>query len=94
MASAPCRSRCFSAENDTTLPLNPCLPEKNPLARYLYIYVNKKPGEALDAPRAEFIKYILSRDGQTQTEKGGYYPITEEIREAESQKLGLSSAAK
>lgn len=67
---------------------------KYPLARYLYIYVNKKPGEALDAPRAEFIKYILSRDGQTQTEKGGYYPITEEIREAESQKLGLSSAAK
>jgi phosphate transport system substrate-binding protein len=67
---------------------------KYPLARYLYIYVNKKPGEALDAPRAEFIKYILSRDGQTQTEKGGFYPITEEIREAESQKLGLSSAAK
>ena len=67
---------------------------KYPLARYLYIYVNKKPGEALDAPRAEFIKYIVSRDGQTQTEKGGYYPITEEIRAAELQKLGLSSAAK
>ena len=67
---------------------------KYPLARYLYIYVNKKPGEALDAPRAEFIKYILSKDGQTQTEKGGYYPITEEIREVELQKLGLSGAAK
>jgi phosphate transport system substrate-binding protein len=67
---------------------------KYPLARYLYIYVNKKPGEPLDAPRAEFIKYILSKDGQTQTERGGYYPITEEIREAESQTWGLSSAAK
>ncbi len=67
---------------------------KYPLARYLYIYVNKKPGEALDAPRAEFIKYIVSRDGQTQTEKGGYYPITEEIRAAELQNLGLSNAAK
>ena len=67
---------------------------KYPLARYLYIYVNKKPGEALDAPRAEFIKYILSKDGQTQTEKGGYYPITEEIREAELQRLGLSPLAK
>ncbi len=67
---------------------------KYPLARYLFIYVNKKPGEPLDALRAEFIKYILSKDGQTQTERGGYYPITGEIREVELQKLGLSGAAK
>jgi len=67
---------------------------KYPLARYLYVHVNKKPGEPLDALRAEFIKYILSKDGQTQTEKGGFYPITAEIRDAELQKLGLSGAAK
>ena len=45
-----------------------------PIARYLYIYLNKKPNEQLDPLRTEFIKYILSKDGQTQTEMGGYYP--------------------
>jgi phosphate transport system substrate-binding protein len=44
------------------------------------IHVNKKPNEPLDATRAEFIKYIVSKDGQSLTEKGGYYPITNEIR--------------
>jgi ABC-type glycerol-3-phosphate transport system substrate-binding protein len=54
---------------------------KYPIARYLYIYLNKKPNEPLDPLRAEFIKYILSKDGQTQTEEGGYFPITNELRE-------------
>ncbi len=63
---------------------------KYPIARLLYVYVNKKPGEPLDPLRDEFIKYILSKDGQIQTEKGGYYPITEEIREKELKKLEVS----
>jgi len=46
---------------------------KYPLARYLYIYVNKKPDAPLDPLRREFIKYILSKDGQTETEAGGFY---------------------
>ena len=54
---------------------------KYPVARYLYIYLNKAPDEPLDPLRAEFIKYILSKDGQTQTEEGGYFPITNELRE-------------
>ena len=70
----------------------PTLSGKYPIARYLYVYVNKKPAQALDPLRAEFIKYILSKDGQTQTEKDGFYPITNEIREAELSKLGISTA--
>lgn len=62
-----------------------------PIARYLYIYFNKKPNEPLDPLRAEFVKYILSRDGQAQTGKGGYYPITNEVRQNELKRLGLSS---
>ena len=49
---------------------------KYPLARYLYIYVNKKPDAPLDPLHREFIKYILSKDGQTETEAGGFYSIT------------------
>ena len=61
---------------------------KYPIARYLYIYLNKKPDEPLDPLRAEFIKYILSKDGQTLTEKGGYFPMTNEIREHDLDVLG------
>ena len=66
---------------------------KYPVARYLYIYLNKAPDEPLDPLRAEFIKYILSKDGQTLTEKGGYYPISNEIREHELETLGISTLA-
>jgi hypothetical protein len=36
--------------------------------------LNKKPAQPLDPLRAEFIKYILSKDGQTQTEKRRVLP--------------------
>jgi phosphate transport system substrate-binding protein len=64
---------------------------KYPIARYLCIYLNKNPNEPLDTLRAEFIRYILSKDGQTQTEKGGFFPITNEIREHDLDALGISN---
>jgi phosphate transport system substrate-binding protein len=66
---------------------------KYPVARYLYIYLNKAPDEPLDPLRAEFVKYILSKDGQTLTEEGGYFPISNEIREHELEALGISALA-
>ncbi len=63
---------------------------KYPIARYLYVYVNRKPGQPLDALRAEFVKYVLSKDGQEQTERGGFFPITSDVRDAELAKLGIS----
>ncbi len=54
-----------------------------PLARFLYLYVNVKPGEELDPLRREFIKYIFSRQGQADVVKDGYYPVPAAIaREA------------
>ena len=63
---------------------------KYPLARYLYIYINKKPDAPLDALRREFIKYILSKDGQTETEAGGFYSITNADRETDLKRLGIT----
>jgi phosphate transport system substrate-binding protein len=63
-----------------------------PIARSLYVYFNKDPHQPLDPLRREFIKYILSKDGQTQTEIGGFYPITDKLREGELKRLGLSSS--
>ena len=62
---------------------------KYPLARYLYIYINKKPDAPLDPLRREFIKYILSKDGQVETEAGGFYSITNADRESDLKRLGI-----
>lgn len=46
-----------------------------PLGRYLYLYVNKEPNKPLDALRAEFLKFILSKEGQEVVVKDGYDPL-------------------
>ncbi len=50
-----------------------------PLARFLYIYVNKAPGKPLDPLTQEFLKMILSKEGQEVVVKGGYFPIADAI---------------
>jgi phosphate transport system substrate-binding protein len=62
---------------------------KYPLARGLYVYLLKDPKAPIDTLSGEFVRYILSRDGQAQAKKGGYYPITRNIREHELTRLGL-----
>ncbi len=47
-----------------------------PLGRFLYLYVNKKPNESLDPLRLEFLKYVLSREGQRIVVKDGYLPLS------------------
>jgi phosphate transport system substrate-binding protein len=46
-----------------------------PLARFLYIYVNKKPNESLDKLIVEFMTFVLSKHGQEIVVKDGYYPL-------------------
>jgi phosphate transport system substrate-binding protein len=52
-----------------------CMTGKFPLARFLYIYVNKKPGQPMDKLTAEFLKFVLSKPGQEVVVKDGYYPL-------------------
>lgn len=58
-----------------------------PLARFLYIYVNKRPGTALAPLEAEFLKLVLSKDGQEVVAKDGYIPLPVEIAELELDRL-------
>lgn len=46
-----------------------------PLARFLYIYVNKAPGKQTDKLVAEFLRFVLSKQGQEIVVKDGYYPL-------------------
>jgi phosphate transport system substrate-binding protein len=60
-----------------------------PLARFLYVYFNKKPSEALNPLMAEFIKYVLSKDGQTGVVKDGFYPVSKALADEDLKSLGL-----
>lgn len=50
-----------------------------PLARFLVVYVNKKPGEPLPKAALEFLTYVLSKEGQAIVEKDGYFPMPAEL---------------
>jgi phosphate transport system substrate-binding protein len=58
-----------------------------PLARYLYLYVNRVPGKPLDPLVREFLRYTLSRDGQQVVVKDGYLPVPHRVAEEEHAKL-------
>jgi len=60
-----------------------------PVTRFLYVYINKNPGRAMDPLRSEFIKYVLSKPGQQIVLKDGYYPIPAAVATADSTALGL-----
>ncbi len=46
-----------------------------PLARFLLVYVNRKPGKPLDLLVREFARFVLSRAGQELVVKSGYLPL-------------------
>ncbi|MBL4770725.1 MAG: PstS family phosphate ABC transporter substrate-binding protein [Planctomycetes bacterium] len=54
---------------------------KYPLARFLYLYVNKDPKKDLEPLRAEFLKFVFSKQGQERVLADGYFPITAKIAE-------------
>lgn len=58
-----------------------------PLARFLYIYINKKPGQPLNPLVREFIKFILSKEGQEAVVKDGYLPLPASIIAEELKKI-------
>lgn len=60
---------------------------KYPLSRTLYIYVGKEPNKPLPAVTAEFLKFVLSKEGQEIVVKDGYLPLPAEVVEKELAKL-------
>jgi phosphate transport system substrate-binding protein len=58
-----------------------------PLARFLYVYVNKAPGKPLDPLTREFVRLMLSREGQEVVVKDGYFPIPATVAKEELNKI-------
>lgn len=60
-----------------------------PLARLLYIYINKVPEQALPVAEREFLRFILSTYGQQLLLNDGLVPIPDTLIEQISSELGL-----
>ena len=52
---------------------------KYPLARFLYVYVNKAPGKSLPPLVSEFLKFMYSKEGQMVVIKDGYFPLPQKL---------------
>ena len=50
-----------------------------PLARFLFVYVNKAPGKPLSPLESEFIRMVLSTQGQKVVVKDGYIPLPSKV---------------
>jgi phosphate transport system substrate-binding protein len=73
--------KCFEADADNAYT------GTYPLARFLYVYVNKAPGKPFDPLTREFVKLIVSSAGQEGVTKDGYFPIPASIAREELNKI-------
>ncbi len=58
-----------------------CLSGDYPLARFLYVYINKNPNKPMDPLTKEFIRFVVSKAGQEVVVKDGYFPMPNSICE-------------
>lgn len=68
-------------KGDAFIPANEeqVLAGKYPLSRFLYIYVNKAPNKTLSPMEREFLKMVLSKEGQEVVLKDGYIPLPSKV---------------
>jgi phosphate transport system substrate-binding protein len=87
--SVPIRSQeggdCFDAVSEAAVSGD------YPIARFLYIYVNKNPNQPLEPLRAEFIRFVYSKEGQEAVVRDGYFPVTEGLANQDLRTFGLAN---
>ncbi|WP_413114014.1 PstS family phosphate ABC transporter substrate-binding protein [Thaumasiovibrio sp. DFM-14] len=60
-----------------------------PLSRFLYVYINKHPSQPLGPLENEFVRFILSEQGQQLVAREGYVPLPSNVAVQERERLGL-----
>lgn len=60
-----------------------------PLARFLYVYVNKAPNKNLSPLEREFVKLVMSKVGQEVVVKDGYIPLPLKVVTKTLSSLGM-----
>ncbi len=61
-----------------------------PLARLLYVAVNKHPNRELDPLEREFLRLVLSRQGQEVVVRDGYIPLPASVAQRFRDELGIT----
>jgi phosphate transport system substrate-binding protein len=74
-------SKCYDADPDNAYS------GSYPMARFLYVYLNRAPGKPLEPLTREFVKLMLSKDGQEVVIKDGYFPIPASVVKEELGKI-------
>ena len=62
---------------------------KYPLARFLYVYINKHPNKPLSPLEGEFVRLVLSQEGQYVVVKDGYIPLPAKVADKTLAALGM-----
>ncbi|OOC10543.1 MULTISPECIES: PstS family phosphate ABC transporter substrate-binding protein [Thioalkalivibrio] len=60
-----------------------------PLSRFLYVAVNNHPEDGLAPRQAEFLKMVLSKEGQEVVVRDGFVPLPETVAKRQREALGL-----
>ncbi|GAB7528158.1 phosphate ABC transporter substrate-binding protein PstS [Pseudomonas sp. 3A(2025)] len=65
------------------------LVDRYPYGRYLYLYLRREPGKAVDPVAREYLRLVLSREGQQiiASQANGYFPLSAEQARAELARL-------
>jgi len=65
-----------------------------PYGRYVYFYLRREPGQALDPVAREYLRLVLSRQGQEiiASQAGGYIPLSATEVRAELQKIEAAAS--
>ena len=58
-----------------------------PLVRNIYVYFDRKPGTPIDPKLKEFLRFVLSDEGQALVAAGGYVPLPPAMRKEQLGKL-------
>ncbi|MBI4184226.1 MAG: phosphate ABC transporter substrate-binding protein [Proteobacteria bacterium] len=82
--SAKTGAKCFEASADNAYAGD------YPLARFLYVYLNRNPNQKLDPLRGEFVRFVFSKPGQQVVVKDGYFPITSALAGEDLKAIGLA----
>ena len=58
-----------------------------PLSRYLYLYVNKKPGTAISLKDKKFLQFLMADGTQTLIKRAGFYSVSQKLRKQQLELL-------
>jgi phosphate transport system substrate-binding protein len=61
-----------------------------PIARFLYIYMNRDPNRPMEPLRSEFVRFVYSQQGQAAVVRAGFFPVVRTLADADLELFGLN----